>query len=448
MGMSVQERIKVTFIASILQWMERQPVSSLARIIRLSEKIPFNGAMGERLGTIRKAMKGPSGHYHLPDKEFWQEIDPEIRRKLFRNFMIHATAIGSARQKKMELLHQCNIPWAILMDPTSACNLNCAGCWAAEYGKEMAMDYSTLNNIIAQGKELGVHVYVYSGGEPLLRKDDLIQLAHEHNDCVFLAFTNAVSIDDAFIEQLFAVKNFMLAISVEGFEHETDQRRGQGSYRKMIDAMQLLRKKGIPFGFSTCYTSQNFNIVSSEAYFDEMIRLGCKFGWFFTYIPIGAGAVPELMVTPEQRMHMYRQVRRFRYTKPLLTFDFWNDAEFVGGCVAGGRRYFHINANGDMEPCAFIHYSDANIHTHTLLQALKSPLFREFGKRQPFNRNHLRPCPLLDNPDSLAQMVKSSEAYSTDFMHPEHVDTLIERVFLTANEWGKIADAEWEARDL
>jgi MoaA/NifB/PqqE/SkfB family radical SAM enzyme len=447
MDRSLGESVKAMFFSATLQCMERLPGSILQSLIKMSESLPLRGAMGERFEVIRGAMKGPSGHYHLPEKEFWQEIDPTIRKKLFSNFMIHATAIGSVRQKRKEKAHLCNIPWAILMDPTSSCNQNCAGCWAAEYGKEMAMDYNTLNGIIEQGKELGVHVYVYSGGEPLLRKEDLIQLAQVHHDCVFLAFTNGVSIDEKFTDQLLNVKNFILALSVEGFEKETDQRRGPGSYQKMIDAMKLLKQKKLPFGFSTCYTSQNINIVSSEAYFDEMISHGCKFGWFFTYIPIGAGAVPDLMATPKQREHMFKQVRRFRYSKPLLTFDFWNDAEFVGGCVAGGRRYLHINANGDIEPCAFIHYSDTNIYTHTLLQALQSPLFMEFRKHQPFNENHLRPCPLLDNPDFLTMMVNTTHAKSTEIMHPEPVEALREKVSETAVTWGRIADILWKERN-
>ena len=62
-------------------------------------------------------------------------------------------------------------------------------------------------------------------------------------------------------------------------------------------------------------------------------------------------------------------------TEGIFTMDFQNDGEFVGGCIAGGRNYFHINANGDAEPCVFIHYSGANIRTHSMLEILKQPLF-------------------------------------------------------------------------
>lgn len=149
------------------------------------------------------------------------------------------------------------------------------------------------------------------------------------------------------------------------------------------------------------------------------------------------------MVTPEQRRFMYEQVRKFRQTKPLFTLDFWNDGEYAGGCVAGGRRYLHINANGDMEPCAFIHYSDSNIREKTVLEALKSPLFMAYHDGQPFNDNHLRPCPLLDNPEKLRAMVHASGAYSTDMESPEEVDKLTAKCDGPAERWAPVADELW-----
>ncbi len=81
-------------------------------------------------------------------------------------------------------------------------------------------------------------------------------------------------------------------------------------------------------------------------------------------MPVGNDAAPDLLPTKEQREYMYHRVREIRGAtggKPIYAMDFQNDGEFVGGCIAGGRNYCHINANGDVEPCVFIHYSSANI---------------------------------------------------------------------------------------
>ena len=105
---------------------------------------------------------------------------------------------------------------------------------------------------------------------------------------------------------------------------------------------------------------------------------------------------------------MIDRIRYLRSEKsdiPFYPMDFQNDGEFVGGCIAGGRNYFHINSAGDAEPCVFIHYSNANIHDSSILEILHSPLFMAYHNGQPFNKNHLRPCPMLENPELLRQMV-------------------------------------------
>jgi len=140
------------------------------------------------------------------------------------------------------------------------------------------------------------------------------------------------------------VKNFVPAISVEGFEEATDFRRGSGTFKKVGRAMAILRETKLMLGISCCYTSKNVEVIGSEEYFDQMIEWGAKFCWFFTYMPVGKDAVPELMVSAEQRKFMYDKVREYRSTKPIFTMDFWNDGEYsgygshVGGCIAGGRH--------------------------------------------------------------------------------------------------------------
>lgn len=373
----------------------------------------------------------------------YTDIDDEVRKTLFENFLINATIIGGQRQEKAKRENNSNIPWAILMDPTSTCNLHCTGCWAADYGNQLSMSFEALDDIIKQGKKFGTYMYIYSGGEPLIRKNDIIKLCEKDNDCAFLAFTNGTLIDEDFARDMLRVKNFVPAISVEGFEEDTDFRRGKGTYRAVLKAMALLKRNRLPFGISTCYTSRNAEIIGSEEYFDEMIANGAKFAWFFTYMPVGVEAVPDLMVTPMQREFMYQKIREFRKIKPLFTMDFWNDGEYVNGCIAGGRSYLHINANGDIEPCAFIHYSDSNIKEKTLLEAFKSPLFMQFKENQPFNNNHLRPCPLLDNYGKLAEMVDKSGAKSTDMQHNEDVHDLCEKCKDAASSWEATANVLW-----
>ena len=278
----------------------------------------------------------------------------------------------------------------------------------------------------------------------MVRKDDLIALCRKHSDCQFLCFTNATLIDEDFANAMLDVKNFIPAISVEGFESATDARRGRGTYGKVVETMSLLKRKKLPFGISCCYTSQNFESISSDEYFDQMIEWGASFVWYFHYMPIGNDAVPDLLPTPDQREFMYYKIREARREKPIFAMDFQNDGEYVGGCIAGGRRYFHINANGDCDPCVFIHYSNANIRDMSLLDVLRSPIFMAYHDGQPFNDNHLRPCPMLENPEKLMEMVEKTGAHSTDLQSPESAEHLCEKCREYAGNWEPSADRLWQ----
>ena len=153
-------------------------------------------------------------------------------------------------------------------------------------------------------------------------------------------------------------------------------------------------------------------------------------------------ASTELLLDPDQREYMYHRIREIRAMKggkPIFAFDFQNDGEYVGGCIAGGRNYCHINPNGDVEPCVFIHYSGANIKEVDLLTALKQPLFMAYRANQPFNCNHLKPCPMLENPEILQRMVHETGAHSTDLQSPESVEHLCGKCAEYAKNWDERA---------
>ena len=424
-------------------YLNSNPEKNVPKLMNWVDRFDRSNALEPQREGIRKVIEDHDNNWYKLILSMWSDIDAGVRKAFFNNFILHENFIGWPIQEKNREKYGCNIPWAILMDPTSACNLKCTGCWAAEYGNKMSMTYETLDSIIMQGKKLGVYFYIYSGGEPLVRKKDILRLCEKHSDCQFLAFTNGTLIDEAFANEMLRVRNFVPAISIEGFEEATDSRRGKGTYQAVVRAMEILKRKKLIFGASLCYTRSNTEVIGSEEFNDFMIDSGVKFAWFFTYMPVGEDAVPELLATAEQREYMYRQIRKFRETKPLFTLDFWNDGEYAQGCIAGGRRYLHINANGDIEPCAFIHYSDSSIYKKTLLEALQSPLFMQYHKNQPFNENQLRPCPLLDNPGKLAEMVRTSGAVSTDFAKPEDVQDLSTKCANAAEKWAVAADRIW-----
>ena len=191
-----------------------------------------------------------------------------------------------------------------------------------------------MDKVLTEGKELGLHACLFTGGEPLMRKKDILRLCEKHKDVAFHAFTNGTLIDDQFCQDLLRVGNFMVSISIEGFEDANDSRRGDGHYAKALAAMDLMRSYRIPFGVSICYTSRNYKDVTSDAFLDMLVEKGCVFAWYFHYMPVGMNASTDLLLTPKQRLYMKDRIRWIRGIeggKELFAIDFQNDGEFVSG---------------------------------------------------------------------------------------------------------------------
>lgn len=441
--MNASNTLKKLGIEQTFNFIYKDPDKNMPKIMDWADKFS-EGQFPSQRKIIREAITDPKHPYYNYIRRLFKEVDPKVTKTLAVNFFINASLIGWKKEEELRAKYNCNIPWTILLDPTSACNLHCTGCWAAEYGHKLNLTYDEIDDIICQGKEMGVYMYIYTGGEPLVRKKDLIRLCEKHSDCVFLCFTNATLIDEEFADEMLRVGNFVPAISLEGFEEATDGRRGSGVYQKVRKAMELLKRKKLVYGISCCYTSANYDSITSEEFYDSLIEMGAYFVWYFHYMPVGNDAVPELMPTPEQRTGVYEKIRRYRATKPLFAMDFQNDAEYVGGCIAGGHRYLHINADGDIDPCVFIHYSDSNIREKTLLEALRSPMMMAYHDNQPFNDNMLRPCPMLENPEKLRAMVEMTGAHSTDLQSPETAEHLCSKCDQYAKNWQPVADKLWQ----
>ena len=382
-------------------------------IVDFAEKFWGDGMPKENYDKVREAIRHPEGNKWIRFiNRVLDETDPHVAKMAALNLGFEAFFRGTKEIRKNRKKYDCNIPWLILFDPTSACNMHCTGCWSGTYGHKHNLSFEDMDKIVTQGKELGVYLYMMTGGEPLVRKKDILKLAEKHNDVEFSLYTNSTLIDEDFCKEVVRLGNLTFQLSIEGTPETNDERRGAGHYAAVMRAMDLLK----------------------------------KFGFYFHYMPVGNNAAPELMPTMEQRKYMIERIRYVRSSKSDIEFypmDFQNDGEFVGGCIAGGRNYFHINSAGDAEPCVFIHYSNTNIHDNSILEMLQSPLFMAYHDGQPFNHNHLRPCPMLENPELLQKMVHETGAHSTDLESPESVEHLCDKCKDYAACWAKEADEIW-----
>ncbi len=383
---------------------------NLIRLTYLLERLAPSHTDANSVRVVREAFR--TGHPSVVlAKKLGRELS-DTYRKGIANFIVQSVFFDAHTRGRYEKKHGVTPPFTILISPTMRCNLKCDGCFAGEYSERDDLPADVMQRVIDEGKEIGISFYTILGGEPLLYKP-LFNILEQNTDASFQIFTNATVVNERVVEKLAKLGNAILVLSIEGMQEETDGRRGQGVFEKIMRAADMLRKSGAPFMFSATPTRKNTEVVVSDEFIDLMVEKGAIFGWYFNYMPVGREPDLSLMPTPEQRDLIRRRVSHLRSTRPILLIDFWGDGALTSGCLAGGRQFMHITNRGDVEPCIFCHFSTHNIKDHSLVDSLNSDFFKGIRKAQPFGRNHIRPCPIIDHPGAMAGLVKKFGARPT-----------------------------------
>ena len=373
------------------------------------------------MNVIRSALKA------------YKSGSPGVRNSIINVFIKGFLGFGS-RKIKNEFIktYKINPPGFLVISPEGKCNLKCKDCYAASLPKGLpSLSADVVEKILKEKYEKwGSWFTVISGGEPFMWKDnetDIIEIAKKYNNQYFLVYTNGTLINEVTSQRLAEVGNITPAISVEGFEEETDKRRGKGTFRKILNAFKNLRDVGVPFGISVTATKENCEKIIS----DEMIKFyldeqGASYMWIFQYMPIGRGVDISWQVPPEKRKNMWEKEQHFVRKERRFIADFWNGGTFSSGCIAAGRSggYLYIDWNGNIYPCVFVPYWVDNINDlytkgKSLTDALFSNLFSEIRKWQrsynymltPATRgNEIRPCFIRDHYDEARKVLLETKA--------------------------------------
>jgi len=251
-----------------------------ANVVDAMQKVLKNGWPDIAYERLRKGLSS-GGKWQKFFDNLIATTDQQYLKSLLLSFAFEGALSAFPQSRKMKEKLGMPIPWVILFDPTSACNLHCTGCWAAEYQHTLNLSYDDMDSIVSQANDLGIHFFVLTGGEPLVRKRDLVRLALAHRDSAFMVYTNGTLVDQAFCDDLKRCGNILLSMSIEGYEEATDSRRGNGVFRKVMEAMDLMHKNGLVFGTSICYTRNNLADVTSDSFLDLLISKGVVFSWYF-----------------------------------------------------------------------------------------------------------------------------------------------------------------------
>jgi len=340
-------------------------------------------------------------------------------------------------------------PCTVVVDPTSRCNLSCPGCYAKSGCDGSDLPYEQLCQVIDQVIEMGVTLVTLSGGEPFLRERSdqaITRLARRYHDRGLLVFTNGTLIDEDIARRLGRAGNVFPAISVEGTARQTDARRGRGISDRNRRTRAMLAEHMVMTGFSATVTRQNAEAICSDSFLDARIDEGDLFGWFFLLQPIGRQPRPDLLVTADQRAMLRETVYRWRREdRPVFLGDFWNDGHLTGGCIAAGKFYFHIRADGSISPCVFTPVTCGNVlniiegrSRYTSLREFveKHPTFAALRQCQRGITDRDRPCMMIDHPEAFRGVFRQGHCIAAMNMPPGYVDgEIAAAIDETAAEW-------------
>ena len=324
-----------------------------------------------------------------------------------------ASRLASQKRKKAEKNGE-HIPPFLIASITSKCNLHCAGCYSR--CNHATVDSEPLSQLTGEewGKifdeadDLGISFILLAGGEPMLRRD-VIEAASKKSNILFPIFTNGTFMDEKYFDLFDKNRNLLPVMSIEGKREVTDQRRGKGIYDRLIKNMDELQKRGINFGASITVTTENLHEVSSDKFLEELSNRGCKAVIFVEFVPVTDDS-KELAPGENEREYLKNELIRLRNERPEMVYiSFPGDEKTSGGCVAAGRGFFHINSHGGAEPCPFSPYSDINVKTSSLKEAMHSPLFTALRDGSILMDDHNGGCVLYEKREQVELIIANSK---------------------------------------
>ncbi|WP_462272120.1 12,18-didecarboxysiroheme deacetylase [Methanohalophilus sp.] len=314
----------------------------------------------------------------------------------------------------------------VVWNITRKCNLKCIHCYAQADNKDFEGELSTAEGkrLIDDLAEFKTPVILFSGGEPLVRKDlpELAEYAVSKGLRAVIS-TNGTLIDMDMAKKLKEIGLSYVGISIDGTEETNDRFRGQqGAFKKALEGVHNCMKAGIKVGLRFTINKSNFREI--PAIFDLLEEEGIPRICFYHLVYAGRGSdlIKQDLTHEESRetvdliMDRTKQLYEKGIKPEVLTVDNHCDAPYLymklkdeeperaakalelmkmNGGNSTGVGIGCVSWDGTVHPDQFWrHYTIGNIrerpfseiwtdHNDNLLAGLKDrkPLLKKHAKR-------------------------------------------------------------------
>jgi MoaA/NifB/PqqE/SkfB family radical SAM enzyme len=126
-------------------------------------------------------------------------------------------------------------------------------------------------------------------------------------------------------------------------------------------------------------TRTNFDEVTDDAFIKQLVDNGCKLFMLVEYTPVIAGT-EDWVLSEEQKNKVIAIRNGFRKKYSAIFIALPWDEEEIGGCLPAGRGFIHVSAEGNVELCPFIAYSDTNLKNLPLKEAFSRRCSKPYVK--------------------------------------------------------------------
>lgn len=384
---------------------------NLLRAMGIFEKLSAIDWHRQGISSIRELIE--TNHPGISAvRKIIQQANPKARSALLNNFILGAILVGYRKRLEFYNRHHVAPPGTLMISPTLRCNLSCYGCYADHHEQKQELTYDEVDTVITDAASAGTNFFIFLGGEPFM-VPWLLNMVEKHPESAFLIFTNGQLIDDRKVARLAELGNAGIAIGVDGLQKETDDRKGPGAFDKAMERMRALSRAGVLVGFSAMTSRKNFDVLHSDAFYDAMIENGAGYGWIPIAVPQGSACQdPDLMPTKEEKARIPELIQGIKSRKALLLVDFLTDAYLTEGCAAG-RVMWHINANGDVEPCVLMPFAVDNIREKNFTEICKSEFLRHIRNISHRNCKKSQTCLMAYKPKEVLEVVTKCHARET-----------------------------------
>ncbi len=264
------------------------------------------------------------------------------------------------------------LPFMCNLALTNSCNFKCKHCSAAgQSGKELSTE--DWKDIIKQSLEIGVFIMMFTGGEPLQRKDlcEIINFV-DKKKAVPIIFTNGFLLKNKIKElRRSGLNRVYVSIDYADPKLHDEHRQANGAYKKAIEAIVAAKKEGMLVGISTFASHARIDNGTLERIFKLADSLKVNEVFITNEMPIGRnikdygiGAMGNDYPTKLKKFVKLHQ-QKFR-KMGIFAYQQITSVEATG-CSAG-TNMFKVAFNGDLWPCEFCNQSVGNLKKNSLIE--------------------------------------------------------------------------------